>query len=101
VINSDVATARRECLKTLGQWQSEVKQLANLIRNEETYDPEPFSLSVKERLPECVRRMQGTVAWAQILIQLKGDHHDDKKRTSTSASDVGGEGQDNPPDQMR
>jgi hypothetical protein len=99
-MNNDVATAKRECLKTLGQLQSAVKQLANLIRDSDSYDPEPFNLSVRERLPEVVRRMQGTVAWAQILIQLKVDH-DEKKRTTASTSDLGGEGQDNPPDKVR
>jgi hypothetical protein len=91
MMNSDVATAKRELLKTIDQWECQMQRIKTLIRESDTYDPGPFGLSMAELMPEAVRRMKGVFAWSQIMVQLKGDHTE-TGRTSTAGPNVDREG---------
>ena len=91
MMNSDVAAAKRELLKTIDQWECQMQRIKTLIRESDTYDPEPFGLSMAELMPEAVRRMKGVLAWSQIMVQLKGDHNE-TGRTSTAGPNVDRQG---------
>lgn len=89
--NSDVGAAKRELLKSINQWECQMQRIKTLIRESDTYDPEPFGLSVAELIPEAGRRMKGVLAWSQIMVQLKGDNNE-TGRMSTAGSYVDRQG---------
>ena len=91
MMNSELATAKRELLKTIGQWECQMQRIKTLIRESDTYDPEPFGLSMAELMPEAVRRMKGAFAWSQIMVQLMGGDNE-TGRTGTAGPNVDREG---------
>jgi hypothetical protein len=69
---SSPEVAQRECLKTIDQWRELVTRWETAVKEHESYAPDAFAKSLDELRPAIIRRLNGLMAWGQILCQMKG-----------------------------
>jgi len=67
----DVETAKRECRTCLDKWQGQIERLRQLVENSDAFAPDALRVSFQESMPEMIRVSQATIAWLQILVQIR------------------------------